>query len=98
MVAEDDGQRHLLCLERVGKRHIARQLAVVAAAGGLQRPRVVADDVKDPERVRRTREVARQLAVTCRKERDDARDVRPQVGSARVLPSICRMTMTPGSA
>jgi hypothetical protein len=33
--------------------------------------------VKDPKRVRRTREVARQLAVTGRKERDNARDVRP---------------------
>lgn len=28
--------------------------------------------------VRRTREVARKLAVTCRKERNNVRDVRPQ--------------------
>ena len=59
VVAEDDRQRHLLRLERVGDRQVTRQLAVAAAAGGLQRPRVVADDVKDPERVCRTREMAR---------------------------------------
>ena len=33
--------------------------------------------MKHPERVRRAREVTRQLAVTSRKERDNARDVRP---------------------
>jgi hypothetical protein len=71
--------RHLLCLKRVRKRHITRQLTAVAAAGDLQRPRVVTDDMKDPERVCRAHEVARQPVVACRKERDDARDVRAQV-------------------
>ena len=74
-MAEDDWQRNLLRLESVGKRHISRKLAVSAASCGPQCPCVVAEDVKDPEHARRTREVAPHFAVTRRKERDNACDV-----------------------
>ncbi len=80
VVAEDDRQRHLRSLERVDQRQVSRQRVVTVVPRGSERACVIADDVKHPERVRRTPEMARKLAVAGHEDRDDSLDVCPQVG------------------
>ena len=76
------GSAHLRPLQLVGQRQTGGQGVRHAAVAGLERARIVADDVEHPEHEAGARDVLRHLVVEAADQRGDAADIGAHVVGA----------------